>query len=92
MKSNNTLSIQNQFVSWSVPILIISGPVESVPDATSYRPDKNGFVKQQIRRGIGPADTLTQLYKGNSPGRYVNGIYIRVRPQQLSDQMGPDKS
>ena len=60
--------------------------------ATSYRPDKNRFVKQQIRRGIGPADTLTQLDKGNSPGRYVTGIYLRVWPQQLSDQMGPDKS
>ena len=66
----------------------------SVPyrGATSYRPGKNRFVKQQIRRGIGPADTLTHLNKGNSPGRYVDGIYIRVWPQQLSDQMGPDKS
>ena len=62
-----------------VPSLAWSSPVRGgwSRGATSYRPDKNGFVKQQIRRGIGLADTLTQLDKGNSPGRYVNGIYVK---------------
>ena len=66
--------------------------VATLPPASSYRPSKNGFTKQQKGIVIGPADTLVIINLVNSPGRYTYTIKHRQWPKQFNNQMGPVKS
>ena len=50
----------------------VSGLFLEDPDATPYRPGKNGFCKQHNTKGSGPADNIYFFYQRLWPGQIAN--------------------